>query len=162
MAMIRQVRQNEITRKWAFVEWSDENKKHIVILGDKEFDLKEEADHWSKGFTSFGYEHSPSLAYKKKVGIKQFKTKPVEIEAVQFDGTEDHAMQIVDWMYGDENEQIEFDFEKDEEEIFIIIKTEKGTMEAKQGDFIIRGIDGDFYPVKSEIFRKTHTKGFYQ
>ena len=36
------------------------------------------------------------------------------------------------------------------------IETLEGTMSADAGDFIIRGVQGEFYPCKPEIFEKTY------
>lgn len=36
------------------------------------------------------------------------------------------------------------------------IKTLEGTMEAKVGDFIIRGVKGEIYPCKPDIFNLTY------
>lgn len=36
------------------------------------------------------------------------------------------------------------------------IKTLEGTMTAKNGDWIIKGVNGEFYPCKPEIFEKTY------
>ena len=36
------------------------------------------------------------------------------------------------------------------------IKTLEGTMRAAPGDYIIRGIKGEFYPCKPEIFHATY------
>jgi len=36
------------------------------------------------------------------------------------------------------------------------IPTLEGTMEAKKGDFIIQGVNGEVYPCKEEIFWKTY------
>jgi len=38
----------------------------------------------------------------------------------------------------------------------ILIKTLEGVMIAIPGDYIIRGIKGELYPVKEEIFRDTY------
>lgn len=46
MAIIRQVLNNESTKKWAFCETSDENSLHLVIIGGKEFDTEKEANDW--------------------------------------------------------------------------------------------------------------------
>lgn len=37
-----------------------------------------------------------------------------------------------------------------------IIKTLEGNMIANKGDWIIIGVDGEKWPVKDEIFRKTY------
>ena len=38
------------------------------------------------------------------------------------------------------------------------IKTLEGTMQADYGDYIIKGINGEIYPCKSDIFEKTYKK----
>lgn len=38
----------------------------------------------------------------------------------------------------------------------LLIETLEGTMEASQGDYIIKGINGEFYPCKPDIFEKTY------
>lgn len=40
--------------------------------------------------------------------------------------------------------------------VFIEIRTLEGEMIAKEGDFIIRGVEGEIYPCKQNIFRKTY------
>ena len=47
-----------------------------------------------------------------------------------------------------------FDFVDDK----IIIKTLEGDMTAIQGDYIIKGIKGEFYPCKPDIFEQTYDK----
>ena len=36
------------------------------------------------------------------------------------------------------------------------IETLEDTMNAKEGDYIIKGINGEFYPCKPDIFKKTY------
>lgn len=36
------------------------------------------------------------------------------------------------------------------------IKTLEGTMVAKAGDYIIKGVNGEIYPCKADIFEKTY------
>lgn len=38
----------------------------------------------------------------------------------------------------------------------IDLPTLEGTMTANRGDWIIRGVNGEFYPCKSDIFEKTY------
>ena len=40
----------------------------------------------------------------------------------------------------------------------LYIKTLEGVMEAKVGDYVIKGINGEFYPCKPDIFEKTYEK----
>jgi hypothetical protein len=41
-------------------------------------------------------------------------------------------------------------------EIGVIIETLEGDMLARQGDFIIKGVQGEFYPCKPDIFVATY------
>ena len=79
--------------------------------------------------------------------MPRFRKKPVEIEAMQYDGTQDSWREITDWAddvwhrTGDRS---------------IEIHTLEGTMLASVGDWVIRGVKGEFYPCKPDIFEKTY------
>lgn len=66
MALIRQVKVHENSRMWAYVEFSDENPNHFVLLGGKEFPTREEAEDYSKGFALDSYEWGEPLELKRK------------------------------------------------------------------------------------------------
>ena len=38
----------------------------------------------------------------------------------------------------------------------LFIKTLEGDMLARKGDYIIKGVNGEFYPCKMDIFKKTY------
>ncbi len=38
----------------------------------------------------------------------------------------------------------------------VLIKTPEGTMQGFPGDWIIRGVNGEYYPCKTDIFAKTY------
>lgn len=96
--------------------------------------------------------------------MSKFRKKPVVIEAVQWGGN---------------NERDMFDFLTDyrktnqtptlEESTFridlcnggcqvgnLIIKTLEGEMIASKGDWIIKGVKGEFYPCKPDVFKVTY------
>lgn len=82
--------------------------------------------------------------------IKKFRKKPVEIEAVQFNG---------DILNGNYNDIIGFVGKKLSYSSLtktIEIPTLEGTMTASDGDWIIKGVSGEFYPCKSDIFEKSY------
>jgi len=85
--------------------------------------------------------------------MAKYRKKPVEIEAVQFitnNEVDDKNMNdIVRWI--EENNGKAFHDGTD-----IYIDTLEGTMRAMCGDFIIKGINGEFYPCKPDIFEKTY------
>ena len=75
--------------------------------------------------------------------MAQYRKKPVTIEAVQFDGT----MASVDGFLTVERLVRGRTME---------IKTLEGWMHAAPGDWIIKGVQGEFYPVREDIFLATY------
>ena len=53
------------------------------------------------------------------------------------------------------NERTLTDWNKD---VDLIIKTLEGELVAMQGDYIVKGIKGEFYPCKPDIFEQTYEK----
>lgn len=87
---------------------------------------------------------------------QKYRKKPVVIEAVQWDGEVDSALNIIN--YFAEN-AVYVEHVNDTGKGFslrIDIPTLEGTMAASPGDFIIRGVNGEFYPCKPDIFAKTY------
>ena len=79
----------------------------------------------------------------------KYRKKPVIIEAVQFDGTDASC----DWLLP---QLIEGSIGRSVNKLHI--KTLEGTMTADIGDYIIKGVNGEFYPCKPDIFEKTYEK----
>lgn len=84
--------------------------------------------------------------------MNKYRKKPVEIEAVQW--VSDNIEQVYE-MLGD-NLIINTDEDKDEVKHFI--NTLEGKMEMSWGDYIIKGVKGEFYPCKPDIFELTYEK----
>jgi hypothetical protein len=76
--------------------------------------------------------------------IKAVK-KPVTVEALQYLGTEESVRDV-----------LEFVGEKVESNNGLIIKTLEGQHIASVGDYIIKGVKGEFYPCKPDIFEMTY------
>lgn len=81
--------------------------------------------------------------------IQTFVKRPVEVEAVLWDGTEDCQREIVNWSKGAVSGWFD-------EEYFLSVNTLEGVMRADVGHWIIRGVAGEFYPCKPEIFAETY------
>ena len=76
-----------------------------------------------------------------------YRKKPVVIEARQYDGLNGDA--VMTWVTG--RPPIE-----PMAGAFINIHTLEGTMRAEIGDWIIKGVKGEFYPIKPDIFAFTY------
>lgn len=77
----------------------------------------------------------------------KFRKKPVEVEAIRFTGFDDSD--AIKAFFGDQP----FAFATDSE---LWIETLEGTMRANIGDWIIKGVAGEFYPCKPDIFVATY------
>lgn len=84
---------------------------------------------------------------------QKFRKKPVIIEAEQFviyhqEGTV--MNKIVN--------EVNYPVYRDEKGAHIFIPTLEGNMRANHLDWIIKGINSEFYPCKPDIFEKTYEK----
>lgn len=81
-------------------------------------------------------------------GVRYFRKRPVTIEAMQItDATS--VLDIEEWM-----NKPDTGYQTTPPTIWI--HTLEGTMTANVGDWIIKGVEGEFYPCKDEIFIKTY------
>ena len=92
--------------------------------------------------------------------IKKYIKKPIKIEAIQL--KEDNIIEVFDFL-----DEANYKETKSTEELedfnqrmlkqgYIEIKTLEGIMKASFGDYIIKGIKGEFYPCKPDIFIATY------
>lgn len=77
--------------------------------------------------------------------------KPVEIEAVQFIDTPERICEIAEFVGTD----LRVNYE-DKGNPYIPIETLEGTMKASVGDYIIKGVKGEIYPCKPDVFEATY------
>lgn len=80
----------------------------------------------------------------------KYRKKPIVIEAIQFDGQ--NHQEILDWSGGAVHSAKPYK----QDYYALEIKTLEGVMEAYAGDWIIKGVKGEFYPCKSDIFDATY------
>lgn len=80
--------------------------------------------------------------------MKKYRKKPVVIEADIFDGTLESAQKIAKWAGSPFNWTGHQDG--------LTIPTLEGDMTASKGDYIIKGVKGEFYPCKPDIFEQTY------
>lgn len=76
--------------------------------------------------------------------IKKYRKKPVEIEAFQWDGKDLMLL----------NHFVETGIIVDSGAVYI--PTFEGNMIVSAGDYIIKGVNGEFYSCKPDIFEKTY------
>lgn len=74
-----------------------------------------------------------------------YRKKPVVIQAIQWDGKND--MEVMDFM--GRKSLIK-------ERGKLVIPTLEGEIQASKDDWIIRGVENEYYPCKPDIFEKTY------
>lgn len=84
--------------------------------------------------------------------MSQYRKKPVVIEALQWNGDDDQApgestLEILAWV-ATPNARFQ--------EGYLVIPTLEGNLFASKGDWIIKGVKGEFYPCKPDIFEATY------
>lgn len=95
----------------------------------------------------------------------KYRKKPVEIEAMQWDGSMESRNHTLGWIGAHGGEAR---YRSDDKALpgpgrgltriadRLEIDTLEGTMYALPGDWIIRGVQGEFYPCKPDIFEATY------
>ena len=90
--------------------------------------------------------------------MPMFRKKPVVIEAVQWspdaDGVQQNAWPA-NWPVGEWEVSPAVDH-PDDPTLYLIIPTLEGNHGASPGDWIIKGVKGEFYPCKPDIFAATY------
>ena len=81
--------------------------------------------------------------------MQKFVKKPVVIEAIQYDGA--NITEIETFVRGKLPTIITSDLGAQ-----LVISTLEGDMKVTKGDYVIKGINGEFYPCKPDIFEKTY------
>lgn len=77
----------------------------------------------------------------------KFRKKPIIIDAIQFRGNDKECIEFCPTAR-----------DPDDRKANLIIPTLEGEMLVSLGDWIIEGVNGEFYPCKPDIFEKTYEK----
>lgn len=90
--------------------------------------------------------------------IKKYIKKPVQIEAIQL--TKDSVEECIEFVFNISMKTCMFARNFTIADVIIkggfLIPTLEGNLEAKFGDYIIKGVKGEFYPCKPDIFQATY------
>lgn len=85
----------------------------------------------------------------------KYVKRPVVIEALQLTTSSASLSDVVKFIESNIG-KVSIDFE--DETHYLKIATLEGTMKASVDDYIIKGIKGEFYPCKPDIFEATYEK----
>ena len=92
----------------------------------------------------------------------RYVKKPIEIEAMRWDPSDpvrvySHAEKMRDWL-NFSDPPAKWRTEGTGADCTIFVETLEGEMRCNPGDWIIRGIRGEFYPCKPDIFDATYQR----
>lgn len=80
--------------------------------------------------------------------ILKYRKRPVVIEAVLYDGSTNSLWALTQWA----GTAITVDADRHK----VTVNTKEGVMTATLGDYVIKGVAGEFYPCKPDIFKATY------
>lgn len=87
------------------------------------------------------------------MSVGKYRKKPVVIEAIRFVGTGKSSAEVSKFLDNYNSEWCQW---RDNPLDGGFIRTLEGKMEFGPGDWIVKGIKGEFYPVKDDIFEATY------
>lgn len=79
--------------------------------------------------------------------MAKYRKKPVVIDAIRWDGV--NLLELLGFV---DDKSVLVDIGN------IFIRTLEGYMEISTGDYIIKGVKGEFYPCKPDIFEMTYER----
>ena len=85
---------------------------------------------------------------------KKYRKKPVVIEAIRF--TKENIPAVWKFIDPDKERKNGVHDLRPEAPPVAVMETLEGKMEGHVGDWIVKGISGEFYPCKDDIFQKTY------
>ena len=81
--------------------------------------------------------------------VRKYKKVPVVIDAIQYTGDEENVKEVQKFLE-DGNWKYEVKGE------VVIVQTLEGDHNLVKGNYLIRGIKGEYYPCRKDIFEKTY------
>jgi len=82
--------------------------------------------------------------------MAKFRSKVVVIDATHYDGSPADNRYIIDWTRGSTTPAHMGDADGDHQTLYIT--TLEGEMRVSKGDWVIRGLRGEHYPCKPDVF----------
>jgi len=91
--------------------------------------------------------------------MRLYRKKPVVVEVIRWTG--DNLKEVIDFTGWHESASSKWTWEQYEKVVAsegLKIFTPEGPVMASVGDYIVRGVYGEVYPVKPDIFRETFSE----
>ena len=86
--------------------------------------------------------------------MQKYQKRPVMVEAIQYDDKSETDIELQE-KFGVDPVRVSY---KNPDDPILIIETLEGEMKAHIGDYIIKGVHGELYQCKPDIFEETYIK----
>ena len=99
--------------------------------------------------------------------MSKYRKKPVVIDAIQWDGSRKSTKEVLEFVGQVVDTRFTIACDKFDDYVDsankngLKIHTLEGVMTASLGDYIIKGVQGEFYPCKPDIFEATY-EGYHE
>lgn len=87
--------------------------------------------------------------------IYKVKKKPLEFEAMQYTGTDDNIVQLQEWSNYQVWRQRDVDLSNSDSKM-LMVQCLEALAETSIGSFVVKGIKGEVWPVREDIFYETY------
>lgn len=84
--------------------------------------------------------------------MPKYRKKPVVIEAIQFIDTPERLEELSNFI---DNQLLRVDYKNPDKPV-LKLQTLEGERLASVGDYVIKGVKGEYYPCKPDIFEMTY------
>nr|DAE12003.1 MAG TPA: PGDYG protein [Myoviridae sp. ctBtT5] len=86
--------------------------------------------------------------YLNKIEVKNYRKKPIVVQATRYESIEQIKISFPNIEVRDDNRASRA----------ISLKSLEGRVELQVGDYIIKGIKGEYYPCKPDIFEESYER----
>lgn len=90
--------------------------------------------------------------------VARYRKKPVAVAAMQWDGTDSSMEAILRWTkIVDKKGLVHWSISREGGQVLkAFVVTPNGSVQIEPNEWIIKGVDDEFYPCKPDIFQKTY------
>ncbi|PZM87430.1 MAG: hypothetical protein DLD55_01460 [candidate division SR1 bacterium] len=85
---------------------------------------------------------------KNKIEVKNYRKKPIVVQAIRYESIDQIKISFPNIEVRDDNRASKA----------ISLKTLGGRVELQTGDYVIKGIKGEYYPCKPDIFEESYER----
>ena len=130
--------------------WPIDTKKKLGVTWRGHNLLNELRDQHIKRLDYDHYEDADLGRPDDGLFVQVYQKQPITVEAIRY--TDDIALSDLQHWTGDGGDHIK----ERHSPVQIVVNTLEGQMALNRGDWLIRGVKGEYYPCRDDVFRETY------